>query len=197
MTEAEYLALDEASAFKHEFVDGEVYAMTGGSEKHSIIGANTLTALHIGLRSRPCIVYTADMRVHVATTGNYFYPDITVVCGERRFMTDAPIATLLNPALIVEVLSPSTELYDRTTKFQHYQQIPELESYILVAQDRPYIEHYMRGEDTTWIYRQAAGLDGTLHLSTLEVTLALSEIYAQIDFDNGDLDGPAQTHETD
>jgi Uma2 family endonuclease len=137
LTPEEYLAIERDSAEKHEYVAGEVVAMAGASRRHNLIQTDTGTSLNVQLRDRPCEVYPSDMRVKVSTLGIYTYPDITVVCGEPD-LEDAEQDTLLNPTVIIEVLSPATERYDRGLKFHRYQLIPSLRDYLLIAQDRPW-----------------------------------------------------------
>ena len=142
MTEAEYLDFERASEFKHEFLAGEVFAMTGASRAHNLMSVNVITTLKNQLRGRPCEIYPGDMRVAVKATGLYTYPDISVVCGEAQFADDQ-LDTLLNPTVIIEVLSPSTERDDRGKKFQNYREIVALEEYVLIAQDSPRIERFL------------------------------------------------------
>lgn len=183
LTEQEYHALEAASQIKHEFVNGEVYAMTGGSQAHNDISDNIYGLLFVALRGGRCRAHHSDMALKVEATGDTFYPDITIVCGERAFADDAPVATLLNPVTIIEVLSPSTELYDRTTKFDDYRQIPTLKDYVLVAQDQPRIDVYSRRDDDAWVLTPLDGLDAALYVPAVDVTLPLTDIYAQVDFD--------------
>lgn len=187
MTPAEYLAFDRASEIKHELIQGYVYAMTGGSENHSLIAVNTSTSLRIQVRGRSCKVYNSDMRVQI-DTDTYTYPDITVVCGESR-LADRERETLLNPTLIIEVLSPSTERYDRGRKFQFYRQIESLRTYVLIAQDSPRIEWYVRDDDGRWQFNDAAGMDAHVDLSSIGCTLALAEVYEQVSFPDRPDDG--------
>lgn len=187
MTPAEYLAFDRASEIKHELINGYVYAMTGGSESHSLISVNTSTSLRVQVRGRSCKVYNSDMRVQI-DADTYTYPDITVVCGESR-LADRERETLLNPTLIIEVLSPSTERYDRGRKFQLYRQIDSLRTYVLIAQDSPRIEWYVRGDDGRWQFNDAAGLDAQVDLTAIGCTLALDEVYEQVAFPEQPDDG--------
>lgn len=182
-TEAEYLAVERASDIRHEFVDGYILAMAGASEAHIDISGNLFALFRAAFGERPCKAYPMDMRVYAADEASYFYPDVTIVCGKRQFKEDESAATLLNPTCLIEVLSPSTELYDRTTKFKHYQTIQSVQHYVLVAQDKPQIEVFTRGDDTSWILTQADSLDGTIALPELDVTLALADVYAQITFE--------------
>lgn len=181
LSEVEYLALELKSDIKHEFIDGYLYAMTGASEAHIRISGNIFAVLHGRLRGSSCTVYNSDMRVRIAATGNYTYPDVTVVCGERRFGDDEHIATLLNPTLIIEVLSPTTEGYDRGKKFHEYQTLSSLQDYVLVAQDAARIECFSRGESDTWILTQAEGIDSVMMLSSIDVALSLADVYEQVD----------------
>ncbi len=180
--EAEYLALDAASDIRHEFIDGEVLAMVGASEPHSAIASSLNFLLYGGLRGEPCRVYMADMRVKVAAAGDYLYPDLVVVCGEAQFQQDEGSATLLNPTLILEVLSPSTEARDRGKKFHSYQTLPSLQDYVLVAQAAPRIECFSRGGAGTWVLSQADGLQAEMALPSVRVMLRLAEVYEQVDF---------------
>jgi Uma2 family endonuclease len=181
MTEAEYLAFERASEFKHEYVDGEIFAMTGGSGEHSLIIASTIIALGIQTRGGSCRVFSNDIRVRASLVGSYFYPDVAIVCGEIEY-TDDHLDTLANPTLIIEVLSPSTERYDRGKKFQIYRELKSLQEYLLVAQDSPHIERYLRQENNIWQFNDAKGLEATLELPSIGCTLALAEVYEQVTF---------------
>lgn len=183
MTEAEYLAFERASDIRHEYLDGHVYAMTGASRAHNLISTYTAASLINQLRGRPCEVYASDMRVRVSATGLYTYPDVTVVCGNPQF-ADSALDTLLNPVLVIEVLSPSTESYDRGKKFQHYRQLESLREYVLISQDSPRIERFLRQDDGTWLLTDAAGLDASLELASVACTLALAEVYEKVTFES-------------
>ena len=173
-----YLALERAAEFKSEYIDGDIIGMAGGSRAHSLIAGNVLVALRAALRGRPCEVHGSDLRVGIAESSVYTYPDVSVVCGEPIF-EDAAEDTLLNPVVLVEVLSPTTEAYDRGLKFARYRLLPSLQEYLLVAQDRPSVEWYSRGE-AGWLLRQADGLDAVVELPSLGCTLALAEIFAKV-----------------
>jgi Uma2 family endonuclease len=177
----EYLALERAAEFKSEYIDGEIVAMTGGSRAHSLIAGNVLGELRSALREQPCEVHGSDLRVTVEVAALYTYPDVTVICGEPVFEDEAE-DTVMNPVVIVEVLSPSTEAYDRGKKFARFRLLPSLRAYILVSQDQPRVEWYTLGEDG-WLLHEANGLDGTIQLTALNATLALAEIYAKVRFD--------------
>lgn len=178
-TEQEYLALEEIAVEKSEYVDGQIRAMSGGSEPHASIPMNIGALLWNGLRGRACRVLSSDMKVWAA--GVYYYPDLTVVCGPSTYRGRSKY-TVTNPVLVVEVLSPSTESKDRGEKFIRYQQIETLRSYLLVSQTEPRVELFERGENNHWDYMMVAGLDSLITVPSLGITLALSEIYDQLDF---------------
>ncbi len=179
----EYLALERRGAEKHEYIAGEIVAMVGASFRHNLIQTRMLAALYARLRGGTCEALPSDLRVAIPALGIYTYPDITVVCGEPRF-EDNEYDTLLNPLLIAEILSPSTESYDRGLKFQRYRLIPTLQEYVLIAQERPTIEHYQRAADERWILSTYATLEVALPLRAGACTIALGDIYAGIAFDN-------------
>src|SRR4051812_39435033 len=157
LTAEQYLAIERKSEVKHEFYRGEMFAMAGASRAHNLIAFNFAVALGNQLADRPCEAYVGDMRVRIESTGLYTYPDIVVVCGEPKFL-DGESDTLLNPTLIVEVLSPATENYDRSRKFAHYRSIPSLREYITIAQDRVWVERHVKrdGEWSLWRTSSAA-----------------------------------------
>lgn len=180
MTEAEYLAMEQDSEIKHEYFRGEIFAMSGASPEHDRIFGNTFASLHSQLRQSPCGLYSGDVRVRVNPTGLYTYPDISVVCGEAEFTLDKP-GSLLNLTLIVEVLSPSTESYDRGTKFQHDRTLDSLQEYVLISQDSARIECFTRQTGgNTWVLKEAVGLEATINLISIQCTLALADVYEKI-----------------
>ncbi len=187
MSEAEYLAFERQSRDKHEFYLGEIFAMSGASRKHNLIAGNLFGELRERLKDRRCEAYVGDMRVRVKPNGLYTYPDVVVVCGDPEFL-DSDVDTLLNPTLLIEVLSDSTEKNDRGTKFKQYRQIPSLREYILVSQDEPLIEHFTRRGDTYWELTETAGLDSQLVLSSLGCQIPLAEIYSKVVFSPKDDD---------
>lgn len=178
----EYFAIERSSDVRHEFIDGEIYAMSGGSSAHSQISQNTASSLHYQLRDQPCIVYNSDMRVKI-NNRDYTYPDIPVVCGEPQVENEKH--TLLNPTLIVEVLSPSTANYDRGEKFDRYRTLESLQEYVLIAQDEARVERFLRQNNGKgeWLYAAAVGLEATLTLPSIGCTLALTDVYAKVDFE--------------
>ncbi len=180
-TVEEYLAFERASEEKHEYLAGEVYLMAGASENHNLIVANLIITIGIQLRNRPCRIYPSDMRVRVFNA-NYAYPDVTVVCSTPEF-EDAEVDTLLNPTLIIEVLSPSTEQYDRSKKFQNYRTLDSLQEYILISQDAPRIERYLRQENGQWLFSDAALLESTVEITSIGCSLPLSDVYDKVKFE--------------
>jgi Uma2 family endonuclease len=180
VTAEEYLALDRAAEFRSEFLDGEIIAMSGGSARHSKLQVNLTLELETALRGTPCQTFSADLRVRVSPR-MYTYPDLTVVCG-KPVLADERQDILLNPTVIVEVLSPSTEHYDRGVKFQCYRGIDSLRDYILVAQDQIRIEQYTRGEANTWTLRDYHDIRETLLIESVRVSLPLASIYERIEF---------------
>jgi Uma2 family endonuclease len=181
LTEPEYLALERAAPFKSEFFDGEMFAMAGGSPMHSLIAANLIRELGLKLKGGACKPFTSDLRLKVEATGLYSYPDVSVFCGPLRFAAGTD-DTVVNPTLLVEVLSDSTEAYDRGEKFQHYRQMPSLKEYLLVSQRLPRIEQYGRRPNAEWALRVAEGKNAALMLPTLDITLELNEVFAGVDF---------------
>ncbi len=182
-TVEEYLELDRHSELRHEYFEGEIFAMTGGTRRHTHLAANLVRTLGNALLDRPCMVLGADMRIAVSESSLYTYPDVVVVCGPAKF-TNEREETLVNPSLIVEVLSPSTESYDRGRKFEHYRTIPSLTDYVLVSQDAPLVEHFVRQPSGSWLLTEyRAG--HALAIDSLGVSIAVDEIYRKV------LDAPA------
>jgi Uma2 family endonuclease len=177
----QYLAIERAAEERSEYLDGEMVAMTGGSRNHGLIVGNLVRELGSQLRDQPCEVYPTDLRVRVSPTGLYTYPDVVVACGEPRF-EDEQLDTLLNPTVILEVLSPTTESYDRGRKFEHYRTLDSLAEYLLVSQDRPRIERFLRQDDGLWLFGDAAGLAAALVLPSIGCELRLAEVYAKVRF---------------
>lgn len=178
LSEAEYLAIERAAEFKSEFYEGEMFAMAGGSRRHSLIASNLIGELRNRLKGRPCVVFNSDLRVKIEATGLFTYPDASVVCGPVHSVPGTD-DTLINPVLLAEVLSDSTEGYDRGKKSEHYRQIPSLNEYLLVSQKEPHLELFMR-QKSEWVLREVSGLGGTIELPALKITLALAEIYANV-----------------
>jgi Uma2 family endonuclease len=181
LTPEEYLRAERLAEFRSEYFGGEVFAMSGGRPNHSLISANVITALSYRLRGRRCTAYESNLRIVVSPTGLYTYPDASVFCDPMQFV-DADEDTALNPTLIVEVLSKTTEAYDRGKKFEQYRQIASLREYVLVAQDEPLIERFQREGEGRWVLTSIAGMTGVIRLDSLEVELPLAEVYDKVNF---------------
>ena len=178
----EYLAMEEAAESRNEFVGGIIRAMSGSTFAHAVITGNLIITLGGLLKGKPCRVVATDLKVKVELTGDYFYPDIVGFCGGPQF--DKPTkVTILNPVLLIEVLSISTEGYDRGLKFLNYQQIPTLRQYVLVSQNEPRVEIYTREENSGWAYSQISGMEAIARLSSIDCAISLSDIYTDIDFE--------------
>ena len=180
LTSQEYLALEREAEYKSEFYKGEVFAFAGASERHNLIAANFLATIHRQLRSSPCRAYPSDMRITIPQTPHYTYADVVVVCGQPELDDDFK-DNLLNPIVIVEVLSPSTERYDRGKKFESYQRIASLMEYVLVSQDRPRVEQFLRQPDGRWLYSETSA-EGSIKLTSIDCELSLTDIYEKVEF---------------
>lgn len=178
----EYLERERQSSVKSEFFDGQVFAMAGGSARHSLIAANFVREAGNALKDRPCAVFNSDLRILVLTTGLRTYPDATIVCGEQQF-EDERQDTLTNPTVIIEVLSDSTEKYDRGRKADHYRQIASLKELILIAQDHSHVERFVRQPDGAWLFREDKELTASFEISSLEIVLPLAELYRNVRFE--------------
>ena len=179
LTPQEYLVVEREADIKSEYFNGEMYAMSGASRKHNLIVTNIVAELLQQMKGRACEVYPNDMRVKVSATGLYTYPDAIVVCGEPRF-EDAHVDTLLNPTLIVEVLSTSTAAYDRGQKFGHYRGIESLTEYVFVAQDECKVEHYAKQSDRQWLQTVVQSLEAEVKLDSIQGVLQIREIYDRV-----------------
>ena len=180
LTPEEYLAWERKADIKHEYLRGEIIAMSGASRAHSLIVTNISGELYIQLKGGTCEVHTNDIRVRTSPEISYFYPDILVVCGEPRFEDNA-FDTLLNPIVLAEVLSPSTEAFDRGEKFEHYQQLTSLREYVLVSQDEVRVERY-RQQGTEWQPTEFRSLADVLLLTSIDCELSLDDIYRRVEF---------------
>lgn len=174
-TPEEYLALERKARRKSEYVNGQMIALAGASRAHNLIAGNLYREVSRQFLGRPCEAYIGDMRVKVLATGLYTYPDIAAVCGEILF-EDEHSDTLLNPTVIVEVLSPSTEAYDRGEKFAHYRRLEYLQEYLLVAQDKVRIERYIR-QGAVWALSEANSLDEKVGLASIGCEVLLRDVY--------------------
>ncbi len=181
LTPEEYLALERQAQTKSEYLRGEVYALAGASFAHTMIVSNTLVLLAPQLKRRSCTAHSSDLRVKVPATGLYAYPDIVVVCGRPQF-EDRHRDTLLNPTVIFEILSPSTEGYDRGEKFADYRMLESLSDYILVSQHRPLVEHFARQPDESWLLRSCEGVEAILPVPSIGCELPLADIYDKVEW---------------
>ena len=186
-TPEEYLALERAAFERHEWLDGLIYAMAGESPEHSLISVNATITLGTQLKGKPCAVYSPNMKVYsrlpsdVGLKGLFSYPDCTVVCGQPRFH-DEHRDILINPQVVIEVLSPTTERYDRGKKFLRYQQNSSMTDYVMIAQAYASIEHYARQANGSWLYSVTTELTGSVELRSIECRLPLPEVYDRIEF---------------
>jgi len=178
-TPEDYLMFERTHTDRHEFADGQIIQQAGGSRNHSLIGANIVSSLHQQLRSRPCIVYGSDMRIAIPRARRYVYPDVSVACEASHF-EDAHEDTLTNPTVIIEILSPSTERYDRGKKFQAYQTIESFQEYVLVTQDIVMVEHFAWRSDALWTFEALTELSETISLPSIQCILHLAEVYAKV-----------------
>jgi Uma2 family endonuclease len=181
LTVEEYLAQERESAERHEYLDGQVYQIAGESLEHGTINANVTAIFGLQLRGKPCRVLSPNMKVRASRSGLFAYPDAAIVCGEPQFH-DKTKDVLINPTVIIEVLSPSTERYDRAGKFFRYQQLESLVDYLLIAQDEPRIERFTRHTDGQWLYSITHGLTESLYLASVDCHLHLAEVYDRIEF---------------
>lgn len=185
ITHQEYLELERQSETKHEYWHGEIYAMAGASKRHTLIAANVIASLHSQLKGRTCSVHTGDLRVKVSPTGLYTYPDVVVMCDNPQY-DDRVQDTVSNPTVVVEILSKSTESYDRGVKFEHYRTLESLTDYLLISQESASIEHRMRQPDNRWLLSIYQGLDSVVPIPSIGCELSLSEVYERIEWPNED-----------
>lgn len=178
LTPEEYIALERKATLKSEYLNGDILAMSGASSAHNLITLDIATELNIQLRQKDCLVYSNDMRVRTRPTGAYFYSDVTVVCG-RPVFEDNVFDTLLNPTLVIEVLSPSTEVYDKGEKFAHYQELTSLREYVLVSQNRIRVEHH-RLLKTQWVQTEFHRQEDVMPLVSIGCELRLLDIYRRV-----------------
>lgn len=181
LSEADYLRVEREAEFRSEYFDGEMFAMAGGTRTHSLIATNLTGELRNSLKSTKCTAYNSDLRIKVEATGLLTYPDVSIARGEHRFL-DETEDTLLNPSVLIEVLSDSTEAYDRGKKFEHYRQLPSLREYALVSQKEPRIEQFVRQPNGEWTLKEAAGLNAEIQLNSLGIVLRLAEVFAKVQF---------------
>jgi Uma2 family endonuclease len=179
LTPEQYLEIERKAERKSEYFGGEMFAMSGGSREHNVLSTTLSGLLFQQLSGRPCDLYANDMRVRVAQTGLYTYPDVVVVCGQPQF-TDDKVDTLVNPTFLAEVLSPSTEAYDRGRKFEHYRSLESLSEYLLVAQDRQHADLYTRQTDGRWVLMEASRADDALELRSIACRITIADLYSRV-----------------
>ncbi|MBU1614415.1 Uma2 family endonuclease [bacterium] len=179
LTPQEYLTIERSAEGKSEYFNGEIFAMSGASKPHILIVTNIVRELSLQLKKRPCEVYSNDMRVKVNQTGLYTYPDVIVMCGTAQLEDDQQ-DTLLNPTVIIEVLSKSTQSYDKNEKFAHYKKLESLSEYLLIAQDKHFVEHYIRQSDNQWLLSEASSGQDVIELPSIKCSLALTEVYDKV-----------------
>jgi Uma2 family endonuclease len=185
LTEEEYLKIERVAEIRSEYYDGHMYAMSGGSLPHAVIIANLTGELYSALKKTPCTVMNSDMRVRISPSKFYTYPDIVVLCGPAK-VADDQNDTLLNPTLLIEVLSRSTERHDRGFKSLHYRQLESLQEYALVSQTEPRVEIFRRQPSGDWLLSESAGLDAVCRFDSAGCRIALSEIYHRIEFSDAE-----------
>lgn len=178
---AQYLDLELRTGQRHEYFRGEAFAMVGGSPRHSLIATNFSAEARQRLIPGPCVAYNSDLRIKVSSNGLYTYPDATIICGELQLDSDIP-DTVVNPTVLAEVLSDSTEHYDRGRKSMWYRSIPSLNALVLISQDRPHVECFTRQTTGGWLLTEATVLTDTLVLKPLGISIPLAEIYRNVQF---------------
>jgi Uma2 family endonuclease len=183
ISEEEYLTMEEVSPVKHEYFNGEIFQMAGASERHNNIAGNIYGELYNQLKKRPCKVYQNDMRLYIEEEGLYTYPDVMVVCGKPEIKKYKNLDNILNPILIVEVLSESTADYDKGAKFEQYRTIESFKEYLLVSQNRKQLTRYTKQADGSWILTDFIGDKTQIELSSIECSLSIEDIYDKVDFD--------------
>jgi Uma2 family endonuclease len=180
---AEYVELERRSDQRHEYEDGQILAMAGGSPEHSFIVANLVREAGYALKGKPCRVADSNLRIRIPRRPKYVYPDASIICGPLQLDPDDPQQhSILNPRVIIEVLSPSTEADDRGDKFTDYRRIESFEEYILISEDRPSVETFLRQPDGTWSFLNFAGSEAIAKIRCLGIEIPMTEIYAGIDF---------------
>lgn len=179
LTREEYLEMETRSEFKSEFYGGDVFAMTGGSPKHSQICVNVIRRVAEAIDHRDCRCFESNMKLEIAQADAFVYPDVMVVCGEIELARDTTDA-IVNPVLVVEVLSPSTESFDRGRKFEYYRMVRSLREYILVSQETPMVESYFKQDESHWMYTVAKKLDQSIPIRSLDLEIALGDLYLKV-----------------
>lgn len=185
-SKSQYVALENEALTKSEHVNGEIYAMSGGSIKHADIGGNAYAALHSQLRGKPCRPFNSDLRIEVLETEATFYPDVSVACPPVEQSLDDPYA-ITNPVALIEVLSPSSEEFDRGEKWEHYQRVSSLEDYVLISSEKMRLEHYARQDDNSWLLRVYEQPNDAAVLASIGCHLHLEEVYERVQFNEAQI----------
>lgn len=181
-TPAEYLAMEALADYKSEYYNGEIFAMSGGTVEHSRITMDCARTLADAMGNQPCELFSNDLKIRIESSSSYYYPELSAVCGPPKF-EDPKKTILTNPVLIVEVLSESTESFDRGKKFHRYQQISTLREYVLIAQSEAQIDVFYKGENGIWMLHSYAGMDAVMKLQSLKIDVKLSDIYRRVEFE--------------
>lgn len=182
-TAEEYLAMEEQADYKSEFYDGEIFAMSGGSSNHSLICANLIRRVGESLDDKDCFLFESNMKLNISHANSFVYPDVMVVCGKIEFFENRR-DTIRNPVLIIEVLSPGTQAFDRGKKFEYYRMVPSVREYVIVSQEEAMTEVFYRQDAKTWLYSVARGLEEKILLRTINHEIALKDIYRKVDWEH-------------
>jgi Uma2 family endonuclease len=180
----EYFHWEATHEERYEYINGELFAMAGASENHNLVNVNLVAVLRPQLRKIPCKIYANDMRVQISEN-NYVYPDLVVACKNPEFIRK-PLDTLINPTLIIEIMSPTTEAYDRRDKFKRYRQIASLQEYIIIPQNELSLEQHIRQSENTWLWTEHRGADTIVTFSSIDCQVRLGDIFEQVNFDEAD-----------
>lgn len=183
ITPEEYLIIERQAAYKSEYFAGEMFAMAGASKRHNLLVSNLIRILGNQLLESDCNVYPSDMRIKIPRVNQYTYADVVIACGHEQF-DDEEEDTLLNPVVILELLSDSTEAYDRGQKFAYYQILPSLQEYLLISQHQCQIEHYVRNSERFWTYAEYHDAEKSVALQSIKVELQLKDVYARLPLEN-------------
>jgi Uma2 family endonuclease len=181
LTEAQYLAMERTAETKHEFFDGEIFAMAGANRQHNEIAENLAAQIHMRLDEGPCRTYGSDMRVKVKPTGLYTYPDRVIVCDEPEFEKIEGMDTLLNPLVVFEIMSDTTEEWDRTLKFQHYQRVTTVREYVVISQKRVQVDHYIRQPTGHWDHITTFDVNDELALANVALRIPIAKLYRRVE----------------
>lgn len=189
-TREEYLALEDQAEYKSEYYNGEIFAMAGGSHKHSVICGNMIQRVGEAIEDKDCIRYDSNMKLDIPKYNLFVYPDVMAVCGKIEFLENRT-DIIKNPVLVIEVLSPATQAFDRGKKFACYRSVPSIREYVLVSQDEPMVEAYYKQDEKTWVYTVARGLEERITFQTIQNELLLKDIYQKVEWEPEDVSHPS------